>query len=189
MFVVFEGIDGSGKSSVIESVKSFLESKGHRVKTTREPTEGTVGSFVRDTGGLTPETEALLFTADRACHTAEIKKWMSEGFDVVSDRYVASTIAYQAASGMDRKWLAEINSKAAIEPDMTFLLDISPEVSLKRVDSRGGEKSRFEKADYLKKVREEYLITAEERGFIVIDASGTPDEVRNKVLEIMEKAI
>lgn len=189
MFIVFEGIDGSGKTTLIESVKKYLESRGRKVKTTREPTSGTIGSFVRDTDGLTPESEALLFTADRACHTEEIEKWLSDGYDVIADRYYASTIAYQAASGTDRKWLESINSKVIVEPTMTFLLDISPEVSLRRVDTRGEEKSRFEKAEYLRRVREEYLSTAKEKGFTVIDASRAPEEVSREVLKEIERAM
>ncbi len=101
MFIVFEGIDGSGKSSVIARLKESLEASGRKVMVTAEPTDSAVGRLVAETDGLNPETEALLFTADRAIHTERVKKWMAEGYDVISDRYFASTLAYQSAAGMD----------------------------------------------------------------------------------------
>ncbi len=185
IFIVFEGIDGAGKTSVIAKTKEFLEGAGHCVTVTREPTDGDIGKFVEMNDSLSPEAEALLFTADRACHTDMIRKWMSEGRSVISDRYYASTLAYQSASGMDIGWLSSINSKVITEPNMTILLDLDPEISLERVGKRG-EKSRFEKLGYLRKVRSAYLDVAKEKGFIVIDASGTEDEVRNAVIEAIK---
>ena len=181
MFIVFEGIDGSGKSSVISRLKDHLESKGRKVKVTAEPTDGPVGRFVSVTDDLSPEAEALLFTADRSMHTEQVKKWMDEGYDVLCDRYFASTLAYQSAAGMDIGWLRSINSKAIIEPDVTILMDIDPEVSLKRVSQRG-EMSRFEKLDYLRKVRKAYLDIAGEFSFEIIDADRDRETVAEDVI-------
>lgn len=181
MFVVFEGIDGSGKSSVIARLKDHLESKGMKVKVTAEPTGGAIGKFVASTDDLIPEAEALLFVADRALHTKEIQKWMDDGYVVLCDRYFASTLAYQSAAGMDLGWLKAINSNVIIRPDITILMDIDPEVSLKRVDARG-EKSRFEKLDYLRKVREAYLSLAKEFGFVIIDADRDRERVADDVI-------
>ena len=184
MFIVFEGIDGSGKSSVIARLKDHLESEGRKVMVTAEPTDGPVGKFVSVTDDLSPEAEALLFTADRALHSEQVKRWMSEGYDVLCDRYFASTLAYQSAAGMDIGWLKSINSKAIIEPDATILMDIDPEVSLKRVSQRG-EMSRFEKLDYLKKVRKAYLDIAREYRFDVINADRDRDTVAEEVISIV----
>ncbi len=181
MFVVFEGIDGSGKSSVIARLKDHLESKGMKVKVTAEPTGGAIGKFVAETDDLIPEAEALLFVADRALHTREIQGWIDEGCAVLCDRYFASTLAYQSAAGMDLGWLKAINSNVIIEPYATVRMYIDPEVSLKRVDARG-EKSRFEKLDYLRKVREAYLSLAEEFGFITINADRDRDTVADDVI-------
>ena len=181
MFVVFEGIDGSGKSSVIARLKDHLESKGMKVKVTAEPTGGAIGKFVAETDDLIPEAEALLFVADRALHTREIQGWIDEGYAVLCDRYFASTLAYQSAAGMDPGWLKAINSNVIIEPDATVLMDIDPEVSLKRVDARG-EKSRFEKLDYLRKVREAYLSLAKEFGFVIIDTDRDRESVADDVI-------
>ena len=184
LFIVFEGIDGSGKSSVCKSVKKTLESEGMSVIVTAEPTESEIGRMIRDGGDFTPETEALLFVADRACHTVEIKKWIMQDRIVLCDRYYASTLAYQAASlgeDADLEWLTVINEKVSIEPDLTFLLDIDPVTGLDRVGRRG-EKSRFEHLEYQKKVRMNYLAIAKKKGFTVIDASKDRKTVASEVL-------
>ncbi len=189
LFVVLEGIDGSGKTSAISKVKEHLESLGHKVMITMEPTKGAIGNLVAETDDLTPESEALLFTADRACHTKEISGWLEEGYDVICDRYYASTLAYQSASGLDRDWLYSINSKVIMEPDVHILLDIDPEVSLTRVDKRGEKVSRFEKLDYLRKVRAAYLEIAESYELTVLDASRSKDDVLKDIIELIDGRI
>ncbi len=189
IFIVLEGIDGSGKTSAISKVKEHLESLGHKVMITMEPTKGTIGNLVAGTDDLTPESEALLFTADRACHTKEISGWLEEGYDVVCDRYYASTLAYQSASGLDRDWLYSINSKVIMEPDVHILLDIDPEVSLARVDKRGEKVSRFERLDYLRKVRAAYLEIAESYDLTVLDASRSKDDVLKDIIDMIDRRI
>ena len=183
MFIVFEGIDGSGKSSAIERLRESLESSGRKVMVTVEPTLGAIGKLVAETDGLTPEAEALLFTADRAEHTKQIRAWMDDGYTVISDRYFASTLAYQSAAGMDIGWLKAINSKVIVQPDVTILMDIDPEISLERVNRRG-ETSRFEKLDYLRKVRQAYLSLSDEYGFTKVDASRDRDTVADEIIKI-----
>ncbi len=189
IFIVLEGIDGSGKTSAISKVKEHLESLGHKVMITMEPTKGAIGNLVAGTDDLTPESEALLFTADRACHTKEISGWLEEGYDVVCDRYYASTLAYQSASGLDRDWLYSINSKVIMEPDIHILLDIDPEVSLARVDKRGEKVSRFERLDYLRKVRVAYLGIAESYDLTVLDASRSKDDVLKDIIDMIDRRI
>lgn len=191
LFVVFEGIDGSGKSSVCRSIKKILEAEDENVIITAEPTDSDIGRMIRNGENFTPETEALLFVADRACHTVEIKKWVGEGLIVLCDRYYASTLAYQAASlgkDVDLEWLTTINEKVSIEPDLTFLLDVDPIKGLDRVGKRG-ETSRFEHLEYQKKVRENYLEIAEKRGFTIIDASKGRRTVASEVLKIIRKRL
>ena len=109
---------------------------------------------------------------------------------MICDRYLGSTVAYQSASfgdAADWDWLLNMQSKSVIEPDMTILLDIDPEISLKRVNSRGEEISRFEKLDFLKKVRSAYLRLADILDYQVIDATMDPEEVAETVLGIMAK--
>lgn len=187
MFIVMEGIDGSGKSTATRALKDHFESAGKKVVLTAEPTGGNIGKLVAETDDLSPEAEALLFTADRACHTEQIKRWVGEGCIVICDRYFGSTLAYQSAAGMDIEWLKAINSKAIVEPDLTILMDMDPEEALERVGKRGEEKSRFERLDYQKKVRAAYLKVAEEFGFIKVDASQSKEDVVRTILDIIRQ--
>ncbi|MCL2607094.1 MAG: dTMP kinase [Methanomassiliicoccaceae archaeon] len=190
VFIVFEGIDGSGKSSCMESVASALNNAN--VIKTAEPTDGEIGMLIRSVTNLTAEAEALLFVADRAQHTHRIKKWIADGNIVLCDRYYASTLAYQAASldgnKVDTEWLRTLNDMVVTEPDITFLFDIDPEISIERVESRGS-KSKFECLGYLKEVRGNYLRIAKERRFIVIDASKPKEKVFGDVIGHIQKAV
>ncbi len=191
-FVVLEGIDGCGKSSVAKLVVKRI---GSRAVFTREPTDSWIGKAVRkgDRRELSPYTDALLFMADRAQHTQEISKLLGRGKLVVSDRYYHSTVAYQAASlkrifdGDPFKWLLEANLKISIRPDLTVILDIPPELGLKRIRGRS-KLSRFERLPFLRQVRANYLKLARlDRSIVKIDASGDLDSVTEAVLELLEQ--
>ena len=181
MFIVFEGIDGSGKSSVCKRLAKEFDN----VVVTAEPTESKIGMLIR-TMDISRETEALLFVADRADHTVQIKKWVDEGKIVICDRYYASTLAYQSAPlngpALPMEWLEALNEKVIIEPDMTFLFDIKPEVGLTRVSSRG-QTTKFEKQTYLENVRKNYLDIAKRKGFTIIDAERSANDVFKEILE------
>lgn len=189
-FIVFEGIDGAGKSTLIDEVSKKLGSAGIKTVVTAEPTEGPIGMLIRS-GAVkctSLNAEALLFTADRACHTSDIVRWRDEGLTVLCDRYYASTVAYQSA-GLDgtasgKEWLMDINRPVTVEPDMTILLDIDPEVGMRRVGQRGA-KSKYEVTEYLGRVRSNYLDIARERGFRVIDASRPRDELLRETMKIL----
>ena len=191
LFIVFEGIDGSGKSTCMDAVASEL-GKDTDVIITAEPTKDKIGMLIRSSPELLPETEALLFTADRADHTQTIKKWLKEGKTVLCDRYFASTLAYQAAKlngkSVEMSWLRTMNMKVIAEPDITFLFDIDPGTGLERVEARGS-RSKFEDTDYLRDVRKNYLKLAEEYGFTVIDASASKEKVVADVMTHILKAI
>lgn len=189
-FIVFEGIDGAGKSTLIERISEILTSGGEDVIITAEPTDGPIGSIIRagEIKNISQNAEALLFTADRAVHTQQMLQWKKSGKTVLCDRYYASTVAYQAAnlSGTEseKEWLKEINRPVVTEPDITFLLDIDPEKSMRRVNNRG-DASKFEKIEYLRKVRSNYLELAREKGFKIIDASRAVEEVLKEVITII----
>lgn len=189
-FIVFEGIDGAGKSTLIEGISEILTSRGEDVIITAEPTDGPIGSIIRagEIKNISQNAEALLFTADRAVHTRQMLRWKKSGKTVLCDRYYASTVAYQAANlggtESEKEWLKEINRPVITEPDITFLLDIDPEKSMRRVNNRG-DASKFEKIEYLRKVRSNYLELAWEKGFRIIDASRTGEEVLKEVITII----
>lgn len=186
-FIVIEGIDGSGKTTL---ARRIAEAVGG-AELTFEPTKGPIGQALRSGayGNIPPAAEALLFAADRAIHTEEIKKKLDSGVWVICDRYLGSTVAYQSASfgdAADWDWLLRMQSKSVITPDLTILLDLDPETGLGRVNSRGEELSRFEKLDFLRKVREAYLRLADILDYEVVDASEPPETVAGKVLKKME---
>jgi len=194
-FIVFEGADGAGKSSVCRSVAEELSRRGRDVVITAEPTHDKIGAFIRSgsAGSISQRTEALLFVADRNDHTEAIESMVAEGKVVLCDRYFASTVAYQSAKldgdASDRDWLIEINGQFIGRPDATILLDIDPEVGMGRVGTRGEEISKFERLDFQKQVRSNYLRLAEEYGFDVVDASLPMDEVFKRTMEIVDRVI
>jgi dTMP kinase len=191
-FVVLEGIDGCGKSSVARLVAARL---GKRAVLTREPTDSWIGKAVRkgDSRKISPYTDALLFMADRAQHTIRISDLIERGRLVVSDRYYHSTVAYQAAflkghfKGDPFKWLLEANMKISIHPDLTVLLTIPPKAALERVGKRG-KLSRFERLDFLQEVQKNYLKLAKaDRSIIKVDACQSLDQVVEEVLSQIRK--
>lgn len=185
-FVVFEGIDGSGKTTL---AKRLAAERGGWF--TAEPTQSRLGTMLRsgEFGKVPPEAEALLFTADRAVHTEEITRRLDAGQDVFCDRYSGSTVVYQSVSsdGADWDWLCAIQKRASVEPDAVVLLDIDPDASMHRVGARGEEVSRFEDLGFQRRVREAYLRLAEEYGYIVIDASGSVEQVYDRTVDELRK--
>jgi dTMP kinase len=194
LFIVLEGIDGAGKSTLGNRIRDALIAKGRDVSVTQEPTHDEIGSIIRSGSvkGISQAAEALLFVADRAVHTERITKLVENGHDVICDRYFASTVAYQSAPlngvALEMDWLVELNLPVIREPDVTFLLDIDPDKGMDRIAGRG-EKSKFEESEYLRHVRSGYLELAEEFGFKVIDASKGADEVFSEVMSEIEKLI
>ncbi|MDR3206042.1 MAG: dTMP kinase [Candidatus Methanoplasma sp.] len=194
IFIVLEGIDGAGKSTLCERIKEALSAEGRRVCVTQEPTHDEIGSFIREgrVKGISQAAEALLFTADRAVHTERICRMLEDGADVVCDRYFASTIAYQSVNlggrASDADWLWNLNRPIIRTPDLTILLDIDPEKGMERIGVRGA-KSKFEDAGYLSDVRKAYLELAEKHSFATVDASKGRDEVFGEIMRRIKEII
>lgn len=188
--MVIEGIDGCGKSSVARRVALRL---GRDVILTREPTESWLGKAVRrgEASDVSPFVDALLFMADRALHTQDIRRHLAEGKLVISDRYYHSTVAYQAArlgkvfEGDAFTWLLEANRTISLTPDLTVLLTVPAEVGLRRVGSRGTY-SRFEKLAFLRDVARNYdRLAGLDRSMVKVDATRPLDEVAEEVLSLV----
>lgn len=194
-FIVFEGIDGTGKTTLCRNVSDRLVASGRDVIVTAEPTREGIGALIRSgsIAGISQRTESLLFLADRSHHTEQILRWVDEGKVVLCDRYFASTIAYQSSKldgdRIDRDWLLEVSGPFIDVADITFLLDMDPEVSLQRVGVRGEEISKFEDRSFLEQVRSGYLALADEFGFVRLDASRSPDEVADVVMEKIQEVL
>ena len=186
-FIAIEGIDGTGKSTLVASLKEKLEDKGIEIETTREPSEGVLGTLTR-THNFSKEAEALLYMADRAEHTSRIRDMLEAGTTVITDRYEASTLAYQSAILGDAwvPWLQAVGGRVGIAPDITILLDIDPALSMRRVVSRG-EPSRYETAEYLRRVRHNYLRLGFERGYYIVDATKPAEDVLTEVMSILDR--
>ncbi|UCH57035.1 MAG: dTMP kinase [Candidatus Bathyarchaeota archaeon] len=191
VFIVFEGIDGSGKSTHIKILADELRRRGHNVLQTSEPSKDRIGNFIRryaerNDRRLTPETEALLFAADRFEHVKKVlKPALRRGRTVISDRYIYSTLAYQGAGGVSLDWIREMN-RFAPKPDLAILLDILPEFGLQRVERK---KTVFEVSDYLRKVREIYLRLVEQGELKRIDADKPKTLVQGEVLALVEELL
>lgn len=190
-FIVVEGIDGCGKSTAAESLARIM---GGDVILTREPTDSWIGEAVRsgEKGETSPYLDALLFMADRAQHTLDIRGWMNEGKTVVCDRYYHSTVAYQTAYlkrrslGDNFDWLLDANTRISIHPDLTFLLVLDPGKAIERVGGRGGL-SRFEQLDFLKEVQDNYERLARmDETIIQVDAEEAPDDIVDRLLRTIE---
>lgn len=163
--IVFEGIEGSGKTTASRNLQKYLTTKEYKASWTREPTNSKIGSLIEDIlrGKITVAEEAipLLFAADRADHTKRIiTPAIKKGYVVISDRYIHSSIAYQK-SGMSkvfkRDWLLKIN-KYSINPDLVIFLDISPEEGLSRIGKwqRIHDDKFFEDIETQKRIRDAY---------------------------------
>jgi dTMP kinase len=186
-FIVFEGVDGSGKSTQIDLLSEKLRQAGVDHIIEREPSSGAIGKLIRDYAEagdryLTPETEALLFSADRIEHVKRIEGYLNEGVTVICDRFMHSTLAYQGGSGVNIAWLRSLQ-KFDLKPDLIILLDINPDRSLVRVANRS--LTVFESNSYLKKVREFYLKFADAGEMIPVNCSRIVDEVEFDVLQLV----
>lgn len=194
-FVTFEGIDGSGKTTVSRLVAERLLKRGERVFLTSEPTSTWLGDAVRrsyddDVGAL---AESFLFLADRALHVEEIRRHVAAGEIVVCDRYADSTYAYQGArlAGVVDDPIVFLHHAAEpwlLVPDLTILLRVSPELGMRRLADRP-DKMRFEDTGFLTRVAANYERIAKGKRFVVLDGSRFADEVVADAVAAIEKRL
>jgi dTMP kinase len=192
LFIVLEGIDGAGTTTQTERLVAHLRRQGRTAVATREPSGGPVGVLLREillgrhrvgdvpvSGG----TMALLFAADRRDHLQrEIEPLLAAGTDVVSDRYLLSSLAYQAEE-TDRAWVAAL-ARDVRRPDLTVLVDVPIAVAAERRRRAGRPTERYDADGYLARVAENYRrLAASEPDTVVIDGTGTPDEVAGAVAD------
>jgi len=158
--IVFEGIDGSGKSTQMRGLVAWLRSMGWDVVAAREPTDQPHGRRLREsalTGRLSPSEELDLFIADRRQHVAEvIGPALHQGRVVVLDRYYHSNAAYQGSRGLDPRDIIRRNEDFAPKPDLVLWLDVDPAVAGTRIRGRGDAANQFERIDQLQRCREIY---------------------------------
>jgi dTMP kinase len=193
-FLSFEGIDGSGKSTQARLLADALRAEGQDVVLTREPGGSPGAEEIRrlvlegDPARWSPETEALLFTAARRDHLERtIRPALARGAFVVCDRFADSTRVYQGVTRGDLRALVDGLHALAIgvEPDLTFLIDIDPDLGLSRARARAGVEQRFEDMglDMQRRMRAAFLdlAAAQPLRFRVIDGAGDPAAVASRV--------
>jgi dTMP kinase len=190
LFIVLEGIDGTGKSTQTQRLASYFSALGREVVLSREPTDGPWGKKLREsatTGRLEPEEELEYFLHDRKEHVENlILPSLREGKVVILDRYYFSTMAYQGCRGFDPAEIRRRNEEFAPRPDHLFILDIDVETALQRIGHRGDTANHFEKTDSLQRCRDIFLTLVGESFVHVIPAHGTPDEITLQLIDFLE---
>lgn len=201
MFITFEGGEGSGKTSVIREVEAALIKKGYQVLVTREPGGSHVAEQIRQiildskNTSMTAATEALLFAASRTQHLEEkVLPALKEGKIVLCDRYVDFSLAYQAYGrdlGFD--FISKANNFAMKHlPDVTFYLDVLPEIGLKRIRKRD-DLNRLDKEEksFHEKVREGYfkLLSMYPERIVKINANDTIEVSFNEIMKVLDKKL
>lgn len=186
IFIVFEGLDGAGKSIQISMLRNWLKARRINPLLTKEPTDNITGNVLKLTlrmEKLAPQTDALLFAADRAEHIDKvIKENLKKGKVIIQERYVYANLAYQTAQGVSERFVKNIND-FAIKPDLIFLLDVPPETALQRNwNVLYFTPGKFEKSvKFNEKVRKKYLELAKKYSMHVIDATRPQEEVFEEV--------
>lgn len=200
MFITFEGIEGSGKTTQILMLSDFLSGKGYSVTVTREPGGTELGEAVRrilldpdNAGKIGPWTEVFLYLASRTQHLIQvILPARREGKVILCDRYEDATIAYQGkARGLGVETVRNVlrSSPVWIAPDLTILFDLPPEAGFRRIREGGKELDRFEREeiDFHRRVREGYLEIAREEPerVRVINAEETAERIHIALFQMI----
>jgi dTMP kinase len=193
ILIVFEGIDGSGKSTQAEILLERLEEEDFDAVYFREPSKGKWGRKIKKKAlhadSLIPEEELDLFLKDRRENVEKnLKPALKKKKVVILDRYYYSTIAYQGAKGIDEKLIRRMNEEFVVEPDLVFIFDIDPQKGLERIENRKKKDGLFEREDYLVKVREIFRSFKGEK-FVHIDALKSKEEISKEIQEIVLRII
>jgi len=188
LFIVLEGIDGTGKSTQTRLLADWFRQQGREVVASREPTDGPWGAKLRATaatGRLAPEEELDLLLRDRRDHVEQlIAPALAAGKVVILDRYYFSTMAYQGSRGLDPAEIRRTNEAFAPRPDLLFILDLDVDTALSRIGGRGDTANEFEKHDSLAKCRDIFLSLADEPFVHLVPSAGGLDAVQARLREI-----
>ncbi len=202
MFIVFEGIDGAGKSTQVKILAEKLEKLGKKVYITAEPTALPSGVELRRvlSGEIkkTPCEIALMFTEDRVAHNQNaecgIERMLEEGAFIICDRYYYSTLAYQG-SQISYEWVKSLNTKCPEirHPDLCIFLDLTPAESMKRITQGRDSTEIYENEETLERVRNTFIkvlrdMSSEDR-IAIIDASANIDSVAERVFAAVSPLI
>lgn len=194
MFISFEGIDGSGKSTQARLLAAALRERGRHVVEVREPGGTVLGESLRSilldpSSDLSSQAEILLFAAARAQLVSDvIRPQLESGATVIADRFADSTLAYQGSgrAAAPIEWLRSLNSFVcgSIQPDMTYLVDVPPAIAKQRMMSRSLDRMENSDRDFFDRVRTGYLALANDSPgrVTVVDGQLTPSEIHTQIL-------
>ena len=197
MFITFEGIDGSGKTTQIERLAQVLQAQGHSVVQTRDPGGTDIGRQLRQIllhhpGYVSPRCELFLYLADRAQHVDElIRPALAEGKIVLCDRYIDSTAAYQGGGrGLALAEIHRMNDIATggLKPDKTFLFDAPVDILLHRAKNRtAADRLEQEQVSFFEMIRSQYLALAqaEPKRIMVVDATQSPETIHAELINAL----
>ena len=192
MFISFEGIEGSGKSTQIDLLESHLKELGYKVAKLREPGGTLMGEKIRDiflqdtSEKVDPITEAFLLYASRK-HLDQnfLREKINQGYIVIADRYSDATVAYQCfGKGLEKDFIDLIhNSCNLLTPDLTFYMDISTEMSKERISDREMDRMESESVEFFYRVRQGYLQIASENPerVISLDANKSINKLKDEI--------
>jgi len=198
-FITLEGIDGAGKTTHIEFIKKYLSDLGINFIMTREPGGTMLGEQLREIllhDDMTPETETLLMFAARSEHIEKvIRPNLKKGKVVISDRFTDATYAYQAGGkGVKEKKIDILKEwvQGSLQPDLTFLFDLSVEVSIERLNkTRELDKFEREEKSFHENIRQKYLMLAKaspER-FCILNSEKSIEEIQNQIKLKLDKVV
>ncbi len=201
-FFVFEGIDGSGKSTQISLLAQKLQAEGHQVYETCEPTDGQIGKFIRSIlkgeNKTDEQTIAALFLADRLDHLHNdingLKKKVDDGYIVLCDRYYFSSYAYHSAH-VPFDWVVQANALCAsiLKPTLNIFLDLAPETSMERIKKGREELELFENLERLTTTRKQYFHAFEQlkdkEQIAIFEANRDKDVVANEIWETVKEKL
>ena len=192
LLVVVEGIDGAGKSTLTQALGARVEGGGFPVVLTREPTDGPFGRRIRALAAskrdrIPADEEWRLFHEDRRIHVNDVvRPALERGDVVVQDRSWPSTVAYQGERGLDRRMLEAAERRIAPDPDVLFVVDLSPDEALARITASRGKADDFEDLASLRRLREVFL------GFdraIVLDGSASAATLSDQAWRYVEEVL
>lgn len=191
-FFVIEGIDGCGKDTQIEQVSKELSKLGYKVYITNEPSYEGIGALIRESlknglKGMNPKALSLLYIADRINHCDELKKYIDEGYIVISSRYFWSNLAYNTdGTPIEMERVLNKNlSEGILIPDGLIYLDISPEESIRRMSKGREELDAFENIEKQRKTHDNYQLAMNMMclgSIFVVDGTSSKDDITNSIV-------
>ncbi|WP_116124318.1 dTMP kinase [Lewinella sp. IMCC34183] len=200
LFIVVEGLDGSGKTTQVERLRHYFQARGASCHLTAEPTELPTGRLIRSIlqkeHAVDPRTLAALFAADRVEHIfhpdSGILAQLAAGHHVIASRYYFSSLAYQSEF-VDPGWIAALNreAKRSLPADLTLFLDLPPEVSMERIARRPGNDELYETLEKLTHARESFLQAfhyfGEGENIVSVDATASVEDVGEAIIRAVEE--